>query len=104
MEYQLVRMSITYNLSLDLVCIIISQITHESWKLVSTELKEKIYNMVEVCNNPLSFGNHANITQLLYILSCTMLCLSSSYGSQSCIYYTLIVYYELYYVVTILQL
>ena len=30
-------------------------ITYASWKVVSTELKEKICNMVEVCNNPFSF-------------------------------------------------
>ena len=53
-------------------------ITHASWKLVPTKLKGKIYNMVEVCNNPFSFGNHAKITH--------------------------IVYFKLYYVVTILQL
>ena len=73
-------------------------ITHASWKLVQTKLKEKIYNMVEVCNHPFSFGNHANITYLLYILSHTMLWLSCSLSSQSCIYYTVIVYFKLYYV------
>ena len=30
-------------------------ITHASWKVVPTELKEKICSMVEVCNNPFSF-------------------------------------------------
>ena len=97
MEYQLVRMSITYNLSLDLVCIIISQLHMHlgSWCRLSWKKKYTIWlryvimlSHLEIlqilhtyyifwvilcCGYPVTLvANHAYITHLLYILSCTM--------------------------------